>query len=204
MQTGHTLPRTLRLFPETAYPGTRCAIQHLSAHPATRRLGHVVRSDRVASARQAAAAFQQFGYAPDVTTTERRRHACRSLLNLSLPLLCSQFLALAHNKKSLWKNQWLWKSPIWTSSKYSKWSGAFVARPQKKWRQLCQLLLNLCWPSACSLLLQHVLSKKKLFLSSLSRSWKSQPRANTNSLDWPGADSPRPFTLAARPRGAPC
>lgn len=204
MQTGHTLTRTLRLYPETAYAGTRCAIQHLSAHRMIGRLGHVVRSDRVASARQAARLFAQFGFAQNVATTERRRHSCQSLLKLSLLLVCSLLLPHARNRKSQWKNQWLWKSHTWISSKLTKWSGANVARPQQNRRQLCQLQLNLYWPSACSPSSPLVLNKKKLFLSSLSRSWQSRPRASTKVFFWPGANRARPYFLPAFPGGAPC
>lgn len=204
MQTGHTFTRTLRLFPETAYVGTRCAIQHLSAYRAIGRLGPMVRSDRVASARQAAVAFTQFGFAPDETANERRRHACHSHLSPSSPLQCSLLSLRARSRKSQWKNQWSWKNQQWISSKLIRWPGASVARPQQKRRQLCRLQLNHYWHLACSPSSQPVHSKKKLFLLSPSRLWKSRPRANTNEFFWPGANNARPNHPAAFPGGAPC
>ena len=204
MQTCHTLTRTLRLFPETTYAGTRCAIQHVSAHRTIGRLGHVVRSDRVAPARQAARLFAQIGFAQNVATTERRRHACHSHLSPSSPLQCSLLSLRARSRKSQWKNQWLWKSHTWTSSKLAYWSGANVARPQQNRRQLCQLQLNQYWQSVCLPSSPLVLNKKKLFLSSLSRSWQSRPLASTKLFFWPGASRARPYSLPAFPGGVPC
>jgi len=203
MQTGHTSPRTSRLFPETAYPGTRCAIQHLSAHRAIGRLGPVVWSDMVSLARQAAAANNKIGFAPDEAATERRRHACHSHLSRSLPLLCSHLSPLARSKKSLWKYR-SWKNQQWISSKLTSWPGASVARPQQKRRQLCHSQLSHYSHLACSPSSPPALSKKKLFLSSLRRSWKSRPRANTKEFYWPGASCARPFAPTAFSGGASC
>jgi len=72
-------------------------------------------------------------------------------------------------------------------------------------RQLCLSQSNPSWPLACSLLLQHALSKKKLSWSSQSRSCKSLQWTRCNTSFRPGALCARPTSLWALTSGGdPC